>query len=65
MTFFTGDTQVSRAKIFVHHFEFSPKTADLAAQQHLSCAHGHDLPQGEDLAPFFLQEIHRLSTKTL
>ena len=67
MTFFTRDTQVSRVRIrriFVHHFEFSLKTADLAARLLLSWA--HDLPRGggEDLAPF-LQEIHKLSTKTL
>ena len=29
------------------------KTADLAAQQHLSCAHGHDLPQGGGFGSFF------------
>ena len=37
--------------MFVHHFEFSLRTADLAARLVLSCA--HDLPPGEDLAPFF------------
>ena len=45
MTFFTQDTQVSRVRIrrmFVHHFEFSLKTADLASRLLLSCA--HDLP---------------------
>ena len=61
MTLLTRDTQVSR--MFVYHFEFSLKTADLPAQLRLSCV--HDLPQGgEDLAPF-LQEMHKLSTNTL
>ena len=31
MIFFTRDTQVSPVWLFVHHFEFSLKTADLAA----------------------------------
>ena len=69
MTFFTRDNQVSRVRIwriFVHHLEFSLKTADLAARFLLSCT--HDLPQegggGEDLAPFLL-EIHKLPTRTL
>ena len=48
--------------MFVHHFEFSLKTADLEVRQLLY----FNLPQGEDLAPFFLQEIHKFSTyKTL
>ena len=34
----------SRVWIFVHHFEFSLKTADLAARLLLSCA--HNLPPG-------------------
>ena len=67
MTFFTRDNQVSRVRIrriFVHHFEFSLKTADLAARFLLSCAHA--LPQrgGGDLAPFLL-EIYKLPTRTL
>ena len=32
MAFLTRDTQVSRVRIFVHHFEFSLKNADLAAR---------------------------------
>ena len=65
MAFFNRDTQVSRSLNLcpLHHFEFSVKTGDRAARLLLSCA--HDLPQGEDLAPFFLQEIQKLSTKTL
>ena len=55
MTFFTRDTQVSRVRIrriFVHHFEFSLKTADPAARLLLSGA--HDLPQGrEEFGSFF------------
>ena len=43
MTPFTRDTQVSRVEIFFHHFEFSQRTADLAAGLFLSCA--NDLPQ--------------------
>ena len=54
-----------RVWIFVHHFEFSLKTAGVAAQLLLSCA--HDLLQGGGFGSFFffLQEIHKLSTKTL
>ena len=53
-----------RVWIFVHHSEFSLKTAGLAAQLLLSCA--HDLLQGGGFGSFFfLQEIHKLSTKTL
>ena len=61
MTFFTRDTQVSRVRIrriFVHHFEFSLKTADLAARLLLSCA--HDLPEGGDLCPFHRKFINCL-----
>ena len=61
MTFFTRGAQVSRVSIFVYHFEFSLKTADLAARLLLSCA--HDPPQGKGFGSFFFfkQEIH---TKT-
>ena len=44
-------TQVNRVWIFVHYFAFSLKTADLAAQL-------------GGFGSFFLQEIHKLSTKT-
>ena len=46
MTFFTRDNQVSRVRIrriFVHHFVFSLKTADLATLFLLSGV--HDRPQ--------------------
>ena len=51
MAFLTRDTQVSRVRIFVHHFEFSIKSADLAAQLLLSCA--HDLPQRGGFGSYF------------
>ena len=54
MNFFNRGTQVSRVSIFVYHFEFSLKTAVLAARLLLSCA--HDLPQGKGFGSFFLTE---------
>ena len=61
MTFFTRDTPVSRVWIFVHHFEFSLKTADRAARLLLLCA--HDLPQGEGFGSFFTGNIGRIYTR--
>ena len=59
MTFFSQS--VERVSVFpvtfVHHFEFSLKTADLAAQLRLApmiC------PKGEDLAPLYRQFINCL-----
>ena len=51
MAFLTRDTQVSRVRIFVHHFEFSLKSADLAARLLLSFA--HDLPQRGGFGSYF------------
>ena len=51
----TRDTEVSRVWIFVHHFEFSLKTAGLAALLLLSCA--HDLPQVGEFGSFFYRKF--------
>ena len=49
------DTQVSRVWIFVQHFEFSLKIADLEAQLLLSWA--HDLPKGRAFGSFYYRKF--------
>ena len=59
--FLIRDTQVSRVWSFVHNFEFSLKTDGLAAWLLLSSAYEGGRFASQDI----LQEIHKLSTKTL
>ena len=50
--------------IFFRRFEFSLKTADLAARQHASCTHYLRRGRGGGGGGGEGWEIHKLSTKT-
>ena len=61
MTFFTRDTHVVKCESSPHHFEFSLKTAELAARLLLSCT--HDIPQGGGFVFFFYRKFINCSLK--